>query len=258
MSLTAAGLITAFIITLGYGVRALSASGAATALVVGVLVLHGSGAPGLWALGAFFVTSSVLSRLTVRHEPGWFDAPGHRRNAVQVAANGGVAAIGGVFALAGRPELGIGIIVSSLAAAAADTWATSIGMTSTKDPVDISRWTRIPKGASGGISPRGTLGGVAGATTVGLAALLGGAPAALVPVATTAGVLGMLLDSLLGARLQGRFHCDRCDLPSERPVHRCGTPTRRTSGLRHLGNDGVNAIANALAGAAGATWWALR
>jgi uncharacterized membrane protein len=68
----------------------------------------------------------------------------------------------------------------------------------------------------------------------------------------------MLLDSLLGARLQGRFHCDRCDLPSERPVHRCGTPTRRTSGLRHLGNDGVNAIANALAGAAGATWWALR
>ena len=258
MTLIPAAFITALIIALGYGMRALSASGAAAAFVVGVLVLHGGGASGLWALGTFFVTSSLLSRMSARFEPGWFDAPGHRRTAAQVAANGGVAAIGGVIALAGRPEVGIVIIVCSLAAAAADTWATSIGMTSTTDPVDISRWTRIPKGASGGISSRGTLGGVAGASTVALASLLGGAPVALWLVATTAGVLGMILDSLLGARLQGRFHCDRCDLPSERPVHRCGAPTRRTGGLHSLGNDGVNAVANALAGAAGAAWWALR
>jgi len=56
-------------------------------------------------------------------KPAWLDAPGHQRNAAQVGANGGVAALGGLIALLGNPALGLAIVSCSLAAAAADTIA---------------------------------------------------------------------------------------------------------------------------------------
>jgi uncharacterized protein (TIGR00297 family) len=225
--------------------------------MVGVLVLAGTGFPGLWGLGAFFVTSSILSKKSARFEPAWFDAPGHRRNAAQVAANGLIPGVGGLLALAGQAELGLAVTVSSLASAASDTWATSVGMSSPRAPVDIWRRKRVPRGTSGAISLHGTVGGIAGALTVAMAPMLAGATGRLALIAAASGSLGMVTDSLLGALLQGRFHCESCDLPSERRVHRCGTRTRLTGGLRWLGNDGVNLLANALAGAIGAAWWAL-
>jgi uncharacterized protein (TIGR00297 family) len=258
MPVLVAVAITALIVAQGYRAKALTVSGVAAAFVVGLAVLAGTGFPGLWALGAFFVTSSLLSRMSERHEPAWFDAPGHQRTASQVAANGGVAAIGGIFGLAGEPGLGLAMVVCSLAAAAADTWATSIGMSSPGDPVDIWRGQRVPRGTSGGVSLRGTVGGLAGAVAVAAAPLLAGTSASFVPVAVVTGVLGMFTDSFLGAVAQGRFRCNECGQPSERPVHRCGRPTTRTGGLSWLGNDGVNVLANALAGAVGAAWWMLR
>ena len=258
MHVLLAAAITLFIVALGYRAKALTVSGAVAATVVGILVLAGTGFPGLWALGSFFVTSSLLSRHSERHEPAWLDAPGHQRNAAQVMANGGVAAIGGLIGLLDQPTLGLTIAVCSLAAAAADTWATSVGISSPTDPFDIWRWKPVPKGTSGGISPRGTLGGAAGALTVALAPLLARSPIEISCVAAAAGIVGMFADSLLGAIAQGRFFCDTCGQPSERPIHRCGAATRRTGGLGALGNDGVNALANALAGAIGAAWWTLR
>jgi uncharacterized membrane protein len=62
----------------------------------------------------------------------------------------------------------------------------------------------------------------------------------------------MLLDSLVGGTLQGRFHCLRCDQASEWRMHRCGTTTRRIGGIAWLDNDAVNAIATL--SAAGLAW----
>jgi uncharacterized protein (TIGR00297 family) len=257
MSLLLAGAISLLIVGLGYRARALSAGGALAAIVVGVMVLAGTGFPGLWGLGAFFVTSSILSRKSARFEPAWFDAPGHRRSASQVAANGLIPAVGGLIALAGNPELGLAVTVSSLASAAADTWATSVGMSSPREPFSIWQRKRVPRGTSGAVSLRGTAGGIAGAITVAMAPMLAGTADPLTLIAATSGAGGMFIDSLLGAVVQGRFHCDPCDQPSERQVHRCGAPTRLIGGLRWLDNDGVNLLANALAGAIGAAWWTL-
>src|SRR6188768_1917007 len=122
MSPFLASIITLLVVALGYRSRALTGSGAVAALLVGMLVVAGTGLPGLLALGAFFITSSLISRRSERYEPAWLDAPGHRRDATQVAANGGIAAIGGLIGLAGHPEPGLVIVTCSLAAAAADTW----------------------------------------------------------------------------------------------------------------------------------------
>ena len=60
------------------------------------------------------------------------------------------------------------------------------------------------------------------------------------------------------ATLQGRFHCPACDLPSEWPVHRCGTRTLHRGGSRWLDNDGVNFAATLTAAVLAWAAWAWR
>jgi uncharacterized protein (TIGR00297 family) len=131
---------------------------------------------------AFFVSSSLLSRKTTRN---------HR----QVLANGGVAA---VAALAGSWSAFAG----ALAAATADTWASEIGRRSHTPPRLITNGSRVPAGTDGGMTLLGTAGGVAGAGVIAaLSCMLGQRGAATIAVA---GVLGMIVDSTLGATVQGK------------------------------------------------------
>ena len=200
----------------------LTAAGAVAALAVGGATVLGVGWRGFGLLLAFFISGSLLTK------------GGGRRNARQVIANGGVAAAAAL--LGAWPAF-----AGALAAAAADTWATEIGAFSPTPPRLITNGCSVPKGANGGITLLGTAGGVGGAVMIaGLAWVLGPRvggpgsthPGGLVAVVAVAGVAGMLIDSLLGATLQG---------PDD----------------RWLDNDAVN-LAMTLAGAGiAATGWRL-
>jgi uncharacterized membrane protein len=168
-----------------------------------------------------------------------------------VTANGGVAA---VAALLGSWTG----VAGALAAAAADTWATEVGAFSPWPARLITTGARVTRGVSGGITALGTLGGFAGAAVMGaLATWLqprGMAPGLAHPsglgfVATLAGVLGMLADSVLGATVQGKYECPGCSAQFERRDAVCHEPVRLIKGWRWLDNDGVN-LAATLVGAA--------
>jgi uncharacterized protein (TIGR00297 family) len=201
-------------------VKWLTPAGAAAALVVGAATVWGVGWRGLLLLLAFFVSGSLLTR------------GGGRRNARQVMANGGVAAAAAL--LGAWPAF-----AGAVAAAAADTWATEIGAHSPTPPRLITSGAPVPPGANGGVTLLGTGGAVLGAAVIGALFLLLG-PRATGPgsahpgwgavVVAGAGVLGMLVDSLLGATVQG---------PAD----------------KWLDNDGVNlAMTLAGAGIAAAGW----
>jgi uncharacterized protein (TIGR00297 family) len=131
---------------------------------------------------AFFVSSSLLSRKTTRN---------HR----QVLANGGVAALA---ALAGS----WGTFAGALAAATADTWASEIGRHSRTSPRLITTGTPVPAGTDGGMTLLGTTAGIAGAGLIAaLSYVLGQRGAQAIAIA---GFLGMMVDSLLGATVQGK------------------------------------------------------
>jgi uncharacterized protein (TIGR00297 family) len=133
---------------------------------------------------AFFVLSTLLSRR------------GTARNERQVIANGGIAALA---ALAGNWLWFAG----ALAAANADTWATEIGSHSRTLPRLITSWARVSAGIDGGMTLLGTAGGIAGAGFIaGLAYVLGQRSVLVIAVA---GIVGMLVDSLLGATVQGKI-----------------------------------------------------
>jgi uncharacterized protein (TIGR00297 family) len=219
-------------------------------------VLLGAGWQGGAVLAVFFVSSSLISKLTVGRFAPALDVKGNRRDAWQVLANGGVAALVAVIAPSDEFLLRIWLVTASLAAGAADTWATSIGSLSPVPPRLL--WTRrqVVAGTSGGVTSAGTWGAVVGAAIVSLTGAWAAGAASLALAGTLIGFAGMLLDSTVGGSLQGRFHCPGCDEPSDWARHRCGTTTRLTGGFRWLNNDVVNGIATAFAALlAWAGWW---
>lgn len=140
---------------------------------------------------AFFISSSLLTAAAGGGEKSRGGGP---RNARQVVANGGVAALA---ALAGNWAWFAGAI----AAANADTWATEIGSHSRTPPRLITTGRPVPAGTDGGMTVLGTAAGIAGAGFVAAIAYILGQRRA--PAIAVAGVLGMIVDSLLGATVQG-------------------------------------------------------
>jgi uncharacterized protein (TIGR00297 family) len=205
-------------------------------------------------LAAFFVSSNLVSRLRPSAAPTGLDPKGDRRDHWQVFANGGAAAAGAGIGFV-DPRLGIWLVTATLAAAAADTWATSVGVWSRLPPRLIWSGRTAPPGTSGGMTTVGTGAAAAGALFVaGIGALVSALPM-LLPVGTLIGFLGMVADSTLGALLQGRFRCPACNVASEWRAHACGAATIREGGFAWLSNDGVNFIATALAGCAALGVW---
>ncbi len=226
--------------------RTLTASGVLAAWLVGTLILWGAGWEGGAVLAAFFVFSNLVSRLHGTSHPDSLDPKSDRRDVWQVFANGGPAAVAATISGA-DPGLTHWLVTASLAAAAADTWATAIGLRSRMAPRLWWLGSQVPPGTSGGTTPAGTAAAALGAALVAGTGALATGRLALLPLGTLIGFLGMAFDSALGAAAQGRFHCPRCGQPSEWRVHRCGTATQRVGGWSWLNNDGVNFLATAFA-----------
>jgi uncharacterized protein (TIGR00297 family) len=238
-------LVSAAVAWIGWRAGTLTRAGALAAWSVGVLELHGTGWNGGAVLAAFFIASNLISRVGPPESPSGLDPKSDRRDLWQVYANGGPAALAAVAA-PGDYRLRIWLVTASLAAAAADTWATSVGGRSRTPPRLLWSGQTVPKGTSGGVTLAGSTGALVGAFIVSVAGALASGNPVLVPAGTLIGFLGMSVDSLVGGLLQGRFHCPRCDQASEWRVHRCGSSTIRRTGLGWLNNDGVNFFATAL------------
>src|SRR4051812_31801517 len=255
------GFLAAALVALAaWRAGSLSRSGAVAAALVGTAAVTAG-----WAWGAllvlYFLTSSALSHLGATEKErrtGGVVAKGGARDAMQVLANGGVFAVC-VLALAARPSMAgtfAAAAAGALSAAAADTWATEVGVLAGRTPRSILGFRPVPTGTSGAMSVPGTLAMLGGALFVAIVARLLHATPGLITI-TLAGCAGAIADTLLGATLQERRWCDVCHRGTERRVHDCGAGTRRVAGLGVLDNDVVNLLAT-LVGAATAALLAFR
>lgn len=225
----------------------LATSGAIAATFVGTLAALAGWSWALLLIG-WFVASSALTRLGAARKAARSRsslASSGARNAQQVLANGGLyASLALVGSLSGDLRWQLAAL-GALAAAAADTWATEIGLLWGGSPRGLLDLRPVAPGMSGGVTAVGLLGSAAGASAVAAFAplLLDEASARSVVALATAGLLGALVDSALGASLQARRRCEACAVFTERDVHDCGQTTVHARGLRWMTNDTVNLLA---------------
>ena len=249
-------VLSGAIAALAYRRQALSSSGAVAAAAVGAVIFVGGGPWWFGALGVFFVTSTLLGRVgaAFKSRTKREFSKGDTRDAWQVLANGGVAAVAALLMLVAPDARWLYAFVGALATANGDTWATELGILSPGEPRSIVTLRRVPRGSSGAVSALGLFATVAGAFVVGLAAAsASGRPLRVVWVAVVAGTVGSLCDSLAGATVQETFFCRGCARECEAPRHHCGAEAERRRGVIGFGNDLVNftaTLAGALVGAA--------
>lgn len=248
-------IVLGLVISTGIGAVAyrrgsLSGSGWLGAVLTGTLTFGWGG----WAHGAslvfFFVSSTLLSRLRKQQKSDldrtMFEK-GSRRDIWQALANGGVAALA---CLGGSlwPEhrlLWDACFVGAMATVTADTWATELGVLATTPPRLITTFGVVPRGTSGAVSGVGTLATALGALAVGIvyngsAAVFATTPViiAFVGVATIAGSIGSLSDSLMGATVQ-RLYAGPHGL-TEQAYASDGRLRPLVRGWHWMNNDAVN------------------
>jgi uncharacterized protein (TIGR00297 family) len=240
---------------LAWRLGSLSRSGALAATLTGGLIFGLGGLAWAVLLLAFFISSSLLSRLFANRKRVLSEkfSKGSRRDWAQVAANGGLGAllaVAGVFFPAQAwPWVAF---VGAMAAVNADTWATELGVLNPAPPRLVTSGKVVERGTSGAVSLWGSLAALGGAGLIAaLAALFSaeqndpGQAGAILPAALLGGLSGSFFDSLLGATVQAIYWCPACGKETERhPDHTCGTGTIHYRGWRWLDNDWVNGLAS--------------
>jgi uncharacterized protein (TIGR00297 family) len=194
---------------LAHRLGALAPSGAGAATALGVVLIVGGGWSWLALVGVFFATASIMTRLEPRGKANphrSLDVAGRRWD--QVAANGGIAGVAAALhGLYGSP-LFFEAAAGAIAAATADTWATEAGRWSRTPPRLITTGAPVLHGRSGGVTPLGTAASAGGALLIAIVATaLAGRPllSPMLIAILAGGFSGSLLDSVLGATIEGRL-----------------------------------------------------
>jgi uncharacterized protein (TIGR00297 family) len=251
-----AAIAAAAVAGTAWRVRALTLSGAVAAAMIGAACAL-AGPAWIAVLIIFFVTSTALSRFRESAKTAitqGINAKGSERDAVQVVANGGIFGLMAFGSSLAPSPYWMTLGAASLAASAADTWATEIGTLSRARPRSIVTAREVPPGTSGGITVAGLMATVAGAASIAGAAAAVGWTSATVQAAFFGGIVGSLVDSLLGATLQSKRWCGTCGMETERSIHSCGAPTTSARGLSWMDNDVVNLMCSTAGAAFGVFW----
>jgi uncharacterized protein (TIGR00297 family) len=192
---------------LGYRARTVSRSGAAGGALVGTIIYVGGG-PGAWVLLLLtFLAASATSRVGLRQKEqlGIAEERGGRRGASNAIANCGVAAIAAIAA-ATTPYTSEALmaLVAALTASGSDTVASETGKAWGRSTFLVTTLRRVKPGTPGAMSLEGTAAGLFAALALAAAgATLGLIPTAAILIVVASATAGALVESALGATLEG-------------------------------------------------------
>ena len=192
---------------LGYRARTVNVSGWIGGAAIGVVIYACLGWTAWLFLFATFLIASITSRLGLKRKLllGIAEERGGRRGAGNAIANCGVAAAAALVAVT-TPfrEAALLAFVAALTAGGSDTVASEIGKAFGKATFLITTFRRAPAGTPGAMSMEGTAAGLLSAVALAAFAVpLGLVPAAAVVPVAIAATVGALVESALGATLEG-------------------------------------------------------
>ncbi|MFQ5601768.1 MAG: DUF92 domain-containing protein [bacterium] len=242
-------LLSLLVTTCSYYLSFLTKGGAIAVYVVGWLIFSLGKMTFSLPILIFFISSNIFSRLgkSQKSQLKNYYPQKNTRDVGQIMANG----IFPILFLLGwshfHHPMWILLFFSSLAGAAADTWATEIGVLSKQNPRSLLNFRTVQKGISGGVSVLGEIAAILGAFLI---AAVGICITRLetkiifswkhLVLVTFAGFVSQIFDSILGAALQVKYQCSECHQITERKTHCKSALTEKISGIRWVNNDLVN------------------
>ena len=188
--------------------KKLTTRGGIAAAFVGIAVYTGSNYKGLAMLGAFFILGTLATAWR-KNEKMPLKAKTDRssaRNAGQVMANGGLAAIMGILAILFPLHADVLklMLAASLSSAIADTLSSELGMLYGHRFLNILNFKPEQKGLDGVVSIEGILIGLAGSSIIAIIYVGENPFSVQFLLIILAGTIGNLADSILGATLERR------------------------------------------------------
>lgn len=229
-----------------YKLNLLSITGAVSTFVL-AFIIFGLGQY-KWTIPilSFFIFSSVISKVRKLINPSAdkYSVRKGKRDHIQVFANGGIPVILILIYQLQSSELIYIAYVSAIAAVCSDTWSTEIGTMVKTKTINIFNLQEIEQGLSGGVSINGFLGAVIGSFLITVSAIpwLNNLSVVML-IIFLSGILGSLIDSILGASIQAKYKCNICGDITETLIH-CGEKTYKKSGVKWINNDVVNFAAS--------------
>ena len=263
------GLFLALIIAArGYRHSSLSASGAVAAAVVGWATVAPSFRAGIVLLSFFFVSSQFTKLGEEEKQVDEAHKTGGQRDWKQVCCNALLPAMftvaagvlsGGLDAplrAATAPTLTAlyGAFLGYFSCCCGDTWASELGQLSAQEPRLITTLRPVRKGTNGGVTVAGFLASMAGGLFIGVVFYSAGvfSPSGnfaaavpqwqLIPVGLAAGLVGSIIDSILGATVQFTGY----NRETGKITGRVGAEVTLISGMPLLDNNGVNVMSATL------------
>lgn len=252
--------------------KSLSLSGALVGIIIASLTILCHWAF-LFGLLGFYLTGSKVTKYKAEFKQkieGLSYKEGGQRNWVQVVCN---AAVGFQICIFYALNVGLALDIpmdarrfpvstylgcaylSAMACCNGDTWASELGsVLSRSEPILITTFQKVPRGTNGGISTIGTLASCFGGLIVGFCFYVGillGSPKSaqmesphqyhVIFIGGMAGILGSIIDSLLGATLQYSGWDEKQNCVVEYPH---GPHVKKISGTYILDNHSVNLLSS--------------
>jgi uncharacterized protein (TIGR00297 family) len=201
-----AAVVTLCFAALARAVRGVNRSGMAAGALVCFLLTAGAGMGAFAVLVSVFLLAWTSTRLGYQRKQKLGTAEKKDgRKASQVLANLSTPAACALLYGWGQRTVFIVAMAAALAEAAADTVSSEVGQASAQTPRLITTFMPVPMGTDGAVSITGTTAGVLGSLVVSAVCIA----VRLIPpweavIISGAAVIGMSVDSLLGAWLQRR------------------------------------------------------
>ncbi len=252
-------LVTEFFVVVAVALAAvllsaIDARGFLASATVGFAIMYGGGFQWFIVVAVFFILGVVftLYKYGFKRKLGSAQGKGGARNWPHILANGGLASVFAIWNLLAPWAPLAAMFLGAIATSAADTAATELGLLSHSQPRLITHPSRVvTPGTSGGVSRLGFVGAAFASLVIGALAVPLGIlpnPYLLVPLCIASGIVGAVVDSLIGAAVQRKGYCVICMKPTEALRH-CGERTAATTGSPLVENNVVNLLST-VAGAA--------
>ena len=229
-------IVNGLLALMAYKTKALTLNGTLLALALGVFVYY-INIKAYIVLFVYFISVVFVERIILKKKM-------EQRNSGQVISNFALALFSMVLFLILKNHKFFVLYCTMLSVSICDTFASTIGSKFAKNVYSITKFEKVEKGISGGVSFCGTVFGILGSVIISAVYCVlfhkntNVAVLCNAIMITAMGTFGMIIDSILGDVFQKKYYCIHCHRVIENQV--CCGVSAKPIGIHILTNSQVN------------------